>query len=119
MKFKVDENMPDAVALYLREQGHDAHTLREEEMKGAADHSLFAVCQLEQRALVTMDLDFADLRRYPPVGGAGIIVLRLAHQHRDYVLSFLPRILRLLATEPLAECLWIVDEIRTRIRKEP
>ncbi len=118
MKFKVDENLPDAVADFLTARGHHAHTVRDENMKGAEDDSIFAACQREQRVIITMDLDFADVRRYPPGDGAGVIVLRLQRQQQDYVLAFMPRIIQLLESEPLVGTLCIVDEIRTRIRRE-
>ncbi len=117
MKFKVDENLPVEVAEFLRTRGFDAQTVYDENLIGAEDASIFMVCQSEERIILTMDLDFADLQRYPPVDTAGIVVLRLNQQRRDYILAFMPRLIRLLETEHVAGSLCIVDEIRTRIRK--
>ena len=102
----------------LRADGHDAHSVLDEELRGAADPSIAKVCQDEQRTLITLDLDFAHIRNYPPQDYPGIIVLRLARQDRDTVLAIIPRILTLLQTEPIAKRLWIVDDNRTRIRGE-
>ena len=74
------------------------------------------VCQREGRAVVTLDLDFADLRAYPPSDYAGIIVLRLARLDKPRVLSVLQRLLPLLESEPLAGKLWIVEEASVRVR---
>ena len=60
--------------------------------------------------VVTLDLDFADIRAYPPADHAGIIVFRLTLLDKFHVLSVLQRLLPVLEHEPLAGKLWIVDE---------
>ena len=116
MRFKFDENLPSDLGDLLRAEGHDAHSVHDEHMRGAADSSIAKVCQEEQRTLITLDLDFADISTYPPQDYHGIIVLRLSRQDRDTVLALMPRILTLLQAEPVTQRLWIVDETRTRIR---
>ena len=118
MKFKFDENLPSDLGALLRADGHDAHSVLDEDLRGAADPSIAKVCQDEQRILLTLDLDFAHIKNYPPQDDCGIIVLRLARQDRDTVLAIIPRILTLLQSEPIAQRLWIVDDSRTRIRGE-
>lgn len=77
MRFKTDENLPEESAAVLREAGHDAHTVREQTLGGHPDDDVAAVCKREQRALVTLDLDFSDIRSYPPEELEGLIVLRV------------------------------------------
>ena len=116
MKFKIDENLPEDVTRFLQQSGHDSHSVLEENLVGAADKSLAQICRSEARILLTLDLDFADIRLYPPGDYPGIIVLRLIQQDRDSVLRAIPRILQLLDSEQIENRLWIVDETRTRIR---
>lgn len=116
MKFKVDENLPIEVGEILTDAGHDARTVTDEELTGAADPKLAEVARKEERALVTLDLDFADIRVYPPQEYPGIIVLRLKRQDRPHVLEVCRRLLTVLKEEPLTERLWIVEEDRIRIR---
>lgn len=116
MKFKIDENLPSDVGALLQRQGHEAHSVLDEHLGGAADMSIARVCQDERRILITLDLDFGHIKNYPPQDYHGIIVLRLARQDRDAVLAIIPRVLNLLETEAIEKCLWIVDEHRTRIR---
>jgi len=66
MKFKVDENLPLEVVVLLRSADHQAITIHEQQMTGEADPRITEVCQQEERALVTLDLDFANVRSYPP-----------------------------------------------------
>ena len=77
MKFKIDENMPLEVAGLLKDSGHDATTVSEQDLTGTSDANLLTVCLQEARALVTLDNDFADIRTYPPNKSPGIMVLRL------------------------------------------
>jgi predicted nuclease of predicted toxin-antitoxin system len=116
MRFKVDENLPTEVAELLRQAEHDAATVSEQHMSGGADADVALVCQREHRILVTLDLDFADIRAYPPAQYPGLIVLRLKQQDKPHVLGILSRLVRLFASEPLERHLWIVEEAQTRIR---
>ena len=117
MRFKVDENLPDDIAEALRSRGHDAMTVHDQSMRGNSDARLSDVCRAEGRAIVSFDLDFANVRDYPPGDYPGLIVLRLADQSRPYVLRIFASVLDLLDREELAGCLWVVEEHRVRIRR--
>ena len=41
-------------------------TVPEQELSGAADEAIFAICASERRTLVTLDRDFGQLPRFPP-----------------------------------------------------
>ncbi|MBX2997748.1 MAG: DUF5615 family PIN-like protein [Caldilineaceae bacterium] len=82
MKFKTDENLPGEIALLLRQVGHDALALAEQSMLGSTDSTIAAVYRAEGRAIVTLDVDFADIRSYPPKEYSGIVVLRLSRQDK-------------------------------------
>jgi predicted nuclease of predicted toxin-antitoxin system len=116
MKFKVDENLPLEVMELLRSFGHDAMTAIEQQLNGRSDSELAAACQRESRCLVTLDLDFSDIRTYPPQLYAGIIVLRPTVQSIASIASITSRVLTLLASEPVTGRLWVADETRVRIR---
>lgn len=76
LRFKCDENVLRDAATLLRVNGHDVHTVQEEQLAGEADPTIAAVCHREGRLLITLDLDFADVRQYPPGEWPGIIVIR-------------------------------------------
>lgn len=116
MKFKIDENLPVEVAELLRQAGYDAVTVVEQHLGGSSDPNVARVCQQENRALITLDTGFADIRTYPPNQYAGIIVLRLKEQDKASVLEVCADLVRLLAEESLTNSLWIVDEQHLRIR---
>ncbi|MGJ3251134.1 MAG: DUF5615 family PIN-like protein [Elainellaceae cyanobacterium] len=116
MKFKIDENLPLEAVEMLQQADYDAIAIYDQGLNGESDQILSQVCQQENRILVTFDLDFADIRRYPPAQYPGIIVLRLPQQDKPYVLLVFQKLIPKLTLEPLENHLWIVEENRLRIR---
>jgi predicted nuclease of predicted toxin-antitoxin system len=116
-RFKVDENLPREARALLREAGHDAQTVHDERLVGHPDAGILDVCLNEDRVLITLDLDFADIRQYPPSAHRGIWVLRPATQSIEKTLSVLKGALALMRDEPTAHRLWIVESSRVRIRE--
>jgi predicted nuclease of predicted toxin-antitoxin system len=117
MKFKIDENLPVEVAELLREAGHDAITIHDEKLVGADDDEIAPVFRNEERAFMTFDLGFGDIRSYPPSEYLGLIVFRLKRQDKLHVLGVCKRLLPTIEREALERCLWIVEEDRVRIRR--
>lgn len=93
-------------------------TIWDQKLQGTPDSHLASVCREERRALITLDLDFADIRAYPPAQFAGLIVMRLNSQSRTHVLHVLQTLLPILGKERLEGRLWIVDEAAVRIHGE-
>ena len=118
MRFKTDENLPREVADYLAQSGHEALRVDEQGLAGVADPGVAAVCLVERRAIVTLDTDFMDIRRFPPEQYSGIIVLRPHRQTVPRILALTHRLVSLLGSEPLLGKLWVVDDGRVRIRPE-
>ena len=118
MKFKIDENLPTEFAEILQEAGYDAMTVHQQKLKGEKDPILLEICQQESRTLITLDLDFANIKNYPPEQFLGIIVFRVNRQDKPYLLSILHNIIPLFEQETIIHHLWIVEENRIRIRGE-
>jgi len=85
LKFKIDENLPADYAAILRQAGFDADTVGDENISGADDPVVFRFSQAEDRALITLDLDFSNLKAYPCDSHGGIISLRIRTQDKTYV----------------------------------
>ena len=116
MKFKTDENMPFETADDLRQAGHDAMTVADQKLAGQPDFRVADVCRAEGRSILTLDLDFSDIRVYPPGDYAGIIVLRPSVQSTTNIRRLVSQVIALLPTEQVEGRLWIVDETQIRIR---
>jgi predicted nuclease of predicted toxin-antitoxin system len=114
--FKTDENLPVEAAALLKEHGLDAATVLEQTLGGHPDSDVAAACKSEGRALITLDVDFANIDAYPPAEYRGIVVLRLAHQDKAQVLRVLGSLVPHLVGVDLSGRLWIVEETRIRER---
>ena len=118
MQFKIDENLPVEIADMLINAGHDAKTVFDQALQGIQDEALINICNGENRILVTLDMDFADPRAYPPHEASGIVVLRVGSQAKQHVMNVFGRVIPLFAKEIVARHLWIVEETIIRIRGE-
>jgi predicted nuclease of predicted toxin-antitoxin system len=77
MRFLIDANMPRSIIALVTKFGHEVEFARDIDLGAAPDQEIAARAQASGAALLTRDLDFADVRRYPPALYSGIIVLRL------------------------------------------
>jgi predicted nuclease of predicted toxin-antitoxin system len=117
MRIKLDENRSSRLKAGLVELGHDADTVRDEELTGKPDGDVWAAAQADQRFLVTLDGDFGDARLYPPGTHAGVLVARLpdAEQYRaaEHVLGWFERY------DPVdwVGCLVVGTPARLRVRR--
>lgn len=118
MRFKIDENLPVEMADLLRSAQLDATTVVDQELRGEDDLCIIGACLREGRALVTLDLDFADVRTYPPQRFPGLMVLRVRRQDKRHLLAVFRRVIPLIEREPVRYHLWIIEETRVRIRGE-
>ena len=117
MKFKIDENLPAEAADILKSAGFDAHTVGDENLSGADDETVASTSRSEGRILVTLDLDFANIRAHPPGEHAGIVVFRVKHQEKPTVLVHVRRLAMALARRNPTGELWIVGGNRIRFRQ--
>jgi predicted nuclease of predicted toxin-antitoxin system len=60
-RFKLDENLPRDVEALFGYAGLDAKTVLGERLGGRPDPKVFDASKAEDRILVTLDLDFADI----------------------------------------------------------
>ena len=116
MKIKLDENMPASAAPLLRQRGYDVHTVFDEALNGDVDERIAETCRKEQRVLITLDMDFSDIRAYPPRDYAGIILLRPRRQSEPQIIKLLEAILPMFQTESIHGFLWIAEPGGIRIR---
>jgi predicted nuclease of predicted toxin-antitoxin system len=117
VRFKIDENLPSETADVFRDAGHDAESVLDERLGGAPDPVIDETCRRENRVLVTLDLDFSDIRGYPPSASPGRIILRTRDQDKMSLLRLARQACAALQAESPRHRPWIVEEDRIRIRE--
>jgi predicted nuclease of predicted toxin-antitoxin system len=117
MRCKIDEHLPLEIKDLLAQHRHEPVTVAEQGMAGSIDPDVAQVCRKEGRALLTLDLDFSDIRAYPPEDYHGIVVFRPAIQSISTLVRLTTQLLTLLEREPLIGHLWIVEDHQVRIRE--
>jgi len=51
--------------------------------------------------LITLDLDFSDIRTYPPYEYPGFIILRLKKQNKNYVIDYFKKFIGIIKKKKL------------------
>lgn len=89
-------------------------TVLEQGLGGAADAAVAEACTAENRILVTLDLDFADIRLYGTPRTSSIVVIRVARQDAESVCAALLRASPDLEHMPPRGSIWILEPQRIR-----
>jgi predicted nuclease of predicted toxin-antitoxin system len=116
MQFKTDENIPGEAVDLLRAAGHDVRSVFDQSLSGRPDSRIASICQREDRTLITLDTDFADIRTYRPEDYPGLLVLRLVRQSAPEVCRVIRRLVDVLKATDCHGQLWIVEHERIRVR---
>jgi predicted nuclease of predicted toxin-antitoxin system len=110
--------MPRSAIGALTARGHQVEFARDAGLGAASDARVAERAQEINAALLSRDLDFADIRKYPPDRYGGIVVFRLPdHFTASEIVAVLERFLEQAQfIGSLPGRLAIVDDIRVRFR---
>ena len=114
---KLDENLARAHVALVERAGYSAERVTDEGLSGADDATVWQRACNEGRFFITLDLDFSDIRRFPPGTHPGTLLLRARTRGRGAVAAVLARVLREHPLASLTGCLTVADETTTRIRR--
>lgn len=77
MRFLLDANIPRVVAHVITSHGHLVEHVIDSSLNCATDDIIAKHAVRDAAVLITRDMDFADLRRYPTATTPGVVVLRV------------------------------------------
>jgi len=117
VKLKLDENLSSQLKGPISQQGHDVSTALEEGLLGKVDVEVGAAAKSEDRMIFTLDLDFADLRKFPPGSHPGVILFRPRSMGPLAVNQFVLKFVQQTELGELARCLAVVEPHRIRVRR--
>ena len=117
MKIKLDENLSRQLQSSLQDLGHDVSTACDEGLSGRPDTEVMKASRIEGRLVFTLDVGFADVRKFPPGQHPGVFLFRprtLGYRAvSDFILGFVSSA----SLDQLTGCVVVVDADRVRIRR--
>ncbi len=116
MKLFLDENISPLHARELRAEGYDAVGVVEAGLSGANDERVLEFATTEDRILVTLDADFANVLRFSSENTPGVVRLRRRSPTERVIRDTLRKALLLLKNVELKGQLAIVEPRKIRIR---
>ena len=115
----LDENVPQAVAVWLSQTRPDWYVSHANEvgLAGRTDPEVFQWAQTNCAVIVTFDEDFADMRTCPLGGHSGVIRLRVWPTTIEKTQAALSRLLAKVPDADIPGNLIIIDHNTVRVRR--
>jgi len=119
VKIKLDENLSRHLKPLLEKLEHDVCTVLDENLLSQPDTRIGAAAKAEGRILFTLDLEFGDLRKYPPGGHHGVILFRPYSMGPLGVNQFIAGFVAQVDLLDFSGCVVIVEPDKVRVRRPP
>ena len=117
MKLKLDENLSRHLKQSLSALNNDVTTVADQGLLSQPDTTVAAAANREERMLLTLDLEFSDLRKYPQGHHPGIILFRPQSFGPLAVNQFVEQFVRSTELHLFAGCVVVVEPSRVRVRR--
>jgi len=119
MRLLVDEDLPRSLVQTLRSAGLEAQHVIDVGLRGRSDDEVFDHALSGKFALLTADIGFGNLLRYPLGSHAGVIVARFPNEVPTSTLAAaIVEALGQITDEDLQGSLVIIEPGRVRLRKK-
>ncbi len=79
-KFVIDEDMPRSTTKTLQEQGYEVKDIRDYGLRGEEDNKIFQFAQENQSVIITEDIDFGNIIKFPLGNHYGIIIVHFPNE---------------------------------------
>ena len=117
MRFLADENIARSTLLLLRDLDHDVLDAKEQRWFGYADEKLLRIAARQRRIILTIDQDFGNILRFPPIRHQGVLLVQLRSPHPHNVNRILSDFLKHKSQSFFRRRLIVLNEWQVRIRE--
>lgn len=114
----IDENIPRSTGKLLKEHGYIVEDIRDLGLRGISDEKILQFATKRRFVLLTGDMGFANIRRFPPSNHFGIVVAHFPNEmstieiNRQIIAG-----LKNLAEEGFKSSLILMEPGKLRIRR--
>ncbi|MBM4308468.1 MAG: hypothetical protein FJ123_17205 [Deltaproteobacteria bacterium] len=119
MRFLADMGVNIKVVEWLRNNGHDAKHLREEGLHRMPNGEIFTKALLENRIIITFDLDFGEIVALSKGKKASVVLFRLHNTRTSHLIRRLSIVLEDSANALEEGAVVVIEESRHRVRHLP
>jgi predicted nuclease of predicted toxin-antitoxin system len=119
-RFVIDEDMPRSTGGVLVEEGYEVKDVRDHGHRGSDDEEIYRFAQEEEAILLTGDLGFGNILKFPLGQHSGIVVARFPNEMAPWVINReIVTSLKDLGENDFKGNLIILEPGRIRIRRAP
>jgi len=121
MKFLADMGVSPRCVEWLRTQGYDAVHLYEQGLHKLPDSEVLKKAHLENRILLTMDLDFSRILSNLEASNLPLtVIFRLSNQHPQNIQAMIVEIIPILERYfEQGDAILVVNDNKIRVRRLP
>jgi predicted nuclease of predicted toxin-antitoxin system len=119
MRFLVDMPLSPDLATWLVENGHEAVHAAELGLYHASDSTILERARIEERVVVTADLDYPRMLALTQSQGPGLILFRGGNYSEKESVECLRRALESVPTDELPHSIIVIQKDRIRRRRLP
>jgi len=119
LRFLVDNALSYKLAEGLRVAGHDVVHLREIGLQSAPDSEVLSRAILEDRVIISTDMDFGDLLATKELSRPSVILFRRVARKNDLRLALILNNLKAIRADLERGSIVILESSRIRIRRLP
>lgn len=118
-RFLADEDLPRSLVPHLRAAGIAADDVRDAGLRGKSDDEVFEYAVSHGLTLLTADVEFGNILRFPPGAHPGIVVARFPSELPTASLNqAILDALRGLSDADIVGSLIVIEPGRIRLRRE-
>lgn len=118
-RFLVDEDLPRSLVRLLREAGIQAEDARDAGLRGRPDDEVLEYAASQGLVLLTADLGFGNILRFPLGSHAGVLVARFPNEMPTTALNeTILSSIRSLSDEEISGNLVVLEPGRIRLRRK-